>query len=164
MDSSLSASRLGVGLAEKMFGLREPHKYLNEKVVAKVKGRQDTHPRYPYLFWPHPSSWDIEPETPEWDELLCLYNERQTLHSEAARDEWNERWEEKQKDWKNVKPLQEGIDESHWEGVKFLGQGTYGTAALYVRVDEDGNIKEASGDSNWEPEIFNTNGRPANGC
>ncbi|KAF2652768.1 kinase-like protein [Lophiostoma macrostomum CBS 122681] len=94
---------------------------------------------YPFSFWPHPSSWDIEPDTHEWDELLVLNRKRR---DNAANEEAQREWRERQSTWPRVKPLQQGVDESQWQGVKILGHGSYGSGTLYVKIDDNGYVED----------------------
>ena len=55
----------------------------------------------------------------------------------AGREAWREEIEE---NWLASPIGMDDEDERTWEGVAFLGAGSYGSAGLWVQTDDSGNI------------------------
>jgi hypothetical protein len=88
---------------------------------------------YPYSFWPEPP-W---PEDPDAEDLDTDENAKKKV---ARKFFLNTRL------YKSTN----AEDESGWHGVRFLGQGAYGKAGLWIHVDDKRNITEAGPKSHWD--------------
>lgn len=83
----------------------------------------------PFDFWPQ-LPWDAEPDATGWPDPVKITDQ-------VRRAEEGDRW-------KDLPPHQWPVgDESRWQGVRFLAAGGYGSAGLYVEV-ENGSIKDVS--------------------
>jgi len=93
---------------------------------------------YPFDFWPA-RPWAIEP------------TDDPTLRNHATglpvtgKDIGNDENTEHQDAWIDTKPYMWPVsDENEWDGSRFLGAGTYGSAGLWCRRDAVDNILEVS--------------------
>jgi hypothetical protein len=87
--------------------------------------------QYPFPFWP-PLPWDDDPATYLWDAPPVEGEDQETTRERkrAARKVFmNER-------------MYRNNDDSRWTGVRFLGEGGYGKAGLWVETDDNGIITD----------------------
>jgi hypothetical protein len=82
-------------------------------------------PHYPFDFWP-PQPWLQDPNTAFPTQQALLDDE-----GNARRDFL--------RSWVHSHPHRE-FEETNWHGVKFLGAGSFGSAGLWVEIDQNHNI------------------------
>ncbi|KAF2251082.1 hypothetical protein BU26DRAFT_276091 [Trematosphaeria pertusa] len=120
----------------------------------ELKNPKDT---YPYSFWPA-TPWNRDPdreELPQPPQLWKKNNPHPVIKEHYAR-EGVRQYEERENEWKRKRNANRVAwmrsrphmwptdDESRWHGVRFLGQGSYGSAGLWVRVDDTNTIIDVS--------------------
>lgn len=92
-----------------------------------------SHPEnlYSFPYWP-PQPWDPEPDMTGIPSHIELRDEDEEVKVRARTA------------WMRSKPLMWREDETEWHGARYLADGSYGAAGLWVRVDSTGNIVDVS--------------------
>lgn len=124
----------------------EGNALLHEEEEGDVRA-DVSRPKLPYPkmpeFWPD-VPWNPEPDTSAWDNLLRSLNIMKEYEKGTRQYDFRKlEWDRQQNNWPSIKPFRDE-DEQQWKGVKILGQGGYGSATLYVKVDEAGETVDVS--------------------
>lgn len=106
----------------------------DQQIIADLRAQlqRAQQDQYPFSFWPDPP-WDEEPEDSK--DGRPMHEGKNKIEAHRVRQ---------RKVWLAKKPLQMGENEDCWKGVKFLGQGSYGCAGLWIKTNEHSDIVDVS--------------------